>query len=83
MAHDITELVDNTSEATVIATIISHPEFLEFSEYLKAYSFYDKSNHCLYWAITKLYDSGITTVDAINLLGIIDCKKRNGQVWSA
>ena len=72
MAHDITELVDTTSEATVIATIISHPEFLEFSEYLKAYSFFDKSNHCLYWAINKLYDSGINTVDAINLLGIID-----------
>lgn len=72
MSHEITELVDNTSEAVVIATIISHPEFLEYSEYLKAYSFFDKCNHCLYWAVSKLYDSGITTVDAINLLGVID-----------
>lgn len=72
MAHDITELVDALSEATVIASIINHPEFLEHSDYLKAYCFHDKANHCLYWAISKLYNDGITNVDAVNLINVID-----------
>lgn len=72
MAHDIAELVDNTSEAAVVATVMVHPEFLEYSNYLKGNAFDDKINGCLYWVINELYNSGITTVDAVNLLGIID-----------
>lgn len=72
MAHEISELIDNNSEATVVATVLIHPEFLEYSSYLKGNSFSDKANGCLYWAINQLYDSGITTMDAINLLGIIN-----------
>lgn len=72
MAHDITELVDQISEATVVASIISHPEFIEQSQYLKAYCFHDFVNHILYWAVQELYNSGITNIDAVNLLNVIN-----------
>lgn len=37
------------------------------SEYLSPSYFYNQDNGCIYWAISELYKSGITNIDAFNI----------------
>lgn len=64
---DITELSDIQSEAGVIGTLISHPDYIEHTDYLKPENFYSSENRCIYWAIRELYNDGITNIDAYNV----------------
>lgn len=61
------ELSDISSEGSVVATLIYHPEFIAHSEYLKPDYFSVSLNACFYWAIQSLYEKGITNIDFYNL----------------
>lgn len=73
--NNIDELSNTQSEAGIIATLISHPDFLLYSEQLKPNYFFDTTNSCLFWAISELYKSKIENIDAYNLITTIDSNK--------
>lgn len=72
MVEAIEKLSDIQSEAGIISTLYFHPDFLLFSEHLKQNYFFDKTNGCLYWAISKLYANSIEHIDSYNLITIIE-----------
>lgn len=72
---DFAKMVDHDAEGTVIATLISHPEFILHTEYLRPKYFYDVSNGCIYWAIEELYKSGVTNIDAVNIENMLNSNK--------
>ena len=72
---DFTKMVDHDAEGTVIATLISHPEFILHTEYLRPKYFYDVSNGCIYWAIEELYKSGVTNIDSVNIENMLNSNK--------
>ena len=51
----------------MIATLVHHPDFILQSEHLKPNHFYNKENGCIYWAIQRLFESGIDKIDAFNI----------------
>lgn len=58
------------SESGIIASLIHHPEFSFYSEYLLPNHFTNKDNRCIYTAVCELARKGITTIDPYN---IIEC----------
>ena len=64
---NISDLVDSSAEAGVIATLIYHPDFLLVDNNLQPRFFYNGENQILFWAISKLVGSGVTNIDALNL----------------
>lgn len=64
-AEDINSI---ESEAGVIASLIHHPEFSFYSEYLLPNHFSNKENRCIYTAICDLAKKNITTIDAYNII---------------
>ena len=71
MARSISELVDNSAEAGVIASIIYHPEFLLSDNNLAPRFFYNEENQILFWGINELVNSGVTTIDPMNLRNVL------------
>lgn len=69
---DVGMISDNQAEATLIATLVYHPDFILHSDYLKAGYFYNVENGCIYWAIQELYKSGINTIDALNITNMLN-----------
>ena len=69
--RSITELVDNSSEAGVIASIIYHPEYLLSDNNLHPRFFYNQENQLLYWAINELVLNGVTKIDSLNLHNVL------------
>lgn len=61
------ELYDAKLEATAIATLIAHPDFLLVENNLRPSFFYEKENQCLVWGIQTLAMRGVETIDALNL----------------
>lgn len=74
---DISVISDTQAEATVIATLVYHPEFILHSDYLKPGYFYNVENGCIYWAIQELYKAGVDTIDALNISNMLNS---NGAV---
>ena len=64
------------TEAEVIATAIKHPEFLSTITYLQPKMFYEVENGCMFWCIQKLYEQGITNIDALNLSNAININSK-------
>ena len=60
-------LYDAKLEATAIATLIAHPDFLLVENNLRPNFFYEKENQCLVWGIQTLALKGVETIDALNL----------------
>lgn len=69
------KMIDKHAEATVIASVVAHPEFILHTEYLRPKYFFDVSNGCIYWAIQELYKSGVTNIDAINIENMLNSNK--------
>jgi len=74
---DVGMISDNQAEATLIATLVYHPDFILHSDYLKAGYFYNVENGCIYWAIQELYKNGVETIDALNISNMLNS---NGPV---
>lgn len=66
------DLVDILAEASTIATLIYHPEFLLTDNILKPKFFHEQDNQCFFWAIEELVTSGVDHIDAINLGNMIN-----------
>ena len=64
-AEDINSL---ESESGIIATLIQHPDFVFYSEYLLPNHFTNKENKCVYTAICDLARKGIFTIDPYNII---------------
>lgn len=64
-------LYDSKLEATAIATLIAHPDFLLIENNLRPTFFYEKENQCLVWAIQTLAMKGVETIDALNLENVM------------
>lgn len=75
MAFDISAISDNQAEAGAIATLVYHPEFILYTDYLKPSYFYNVENGCIYWAIEQLYKNGIETIDALNITNMLNSNK--------
>ena len=63
----MTDLYDAKLEATAIATLIAHPDFLLVENNLRPKFFFEKENQCLVWGIQTLALKGVETIDALNL----------------
>lgn len=68
-AEDINSL---ESEAGIIASLIHSPEFSFYSEHLLPNHFTNKKNRCVYTAICELARRGITTIDAYNIIEVLN-----------
>lgn len=68
-AEDINSL---ESESGIIATLIHHPEFCFFSDRLLPNHFTNKQNRYVYVAICQLAKNDIKTVDAYNILEVLN-----------
>ena len=75
MAFDISLISDNQAEASVIATLVYHPDFILHTGYLKPSYFYNVENGCIYWAIQELYKNGVDVIDAINITNMLNSNK--------
>lgn len=64
---NIEELSDMQSESGVIGTLIYHPDYIAYTDYLLPNYFYNQENACIYWAVRELFNDGITTIDAFNI----------------
>lgn len=69
--RDISLISDNQAEAGVIATLIQHPDFVLYTDYLRGTYFYNPENGCIYWAIRELQHNGVGTIDAVNLMNML------------
>ena len=71
MARSISELVDNSAEGGVIASLIYHPEYLLSDNNLQPRFFYNQENMLLFWAINELVTKGVTKIDNLNLKNVL------------
>lgn len=69
------ELKDIAAESGVISSLIYHPEYYLVDNTLKPKFFTDGLNQCVFWAIQQLIESGVETIDAINLENILNSNK--------
>lgn len=72
---NIDKMIDKHAEATVVATVVAHPEFILHTDYLKPGYFYEVSNGCIYWAVEELYKHGVTNIDAVNIENMLNSNK--------
>lgn len=63
------------SESGIIASLIHNPELVFYSEELKESHFTNSDNQCIYTAIQTLAHRGIKTVDAFNILEILNSEE--------
>ena len=59
---DASDLVDRQAESGVIGTLLFHPEYVAFSDFLSPKYFSERNNGIIYWAIKELFNRGIKTV---------------------
>lgn len=78
MAHEIVELSDKMAEATCIASLIHHPQYLLSDNILKPIYFYHEDNQCMFWAIEQLVTSGVDNIDPLNLGNMLHS---NAGIW--
>lgn len=71
MSRNISELVDNSAEGGVIASIIHHPEYLLSDNNLQPRFFWNQENQLLYWGVNELVSSGVTKIDSLNLHNVL------------
>lgn len=69
------DLKDVAAESGVVSSLIYHPEYYLVDNNLKPQFFTDKLNQCMFWAVQQLIESGVTTIDAINLENILNSNK--------
>lgn len=68
MADSEERLYDTNSEAGILATLVSHPDFYFYSEELKPNHFTSVINQCIYQAIINLVQKGVQTIDTYNIV---------------
>lgn len=83
MAKRLSEISDTQAEATVIATLLAHPDMVAYvDEILKPGHFWQEETRCFYWAIRELYRRGIENFDAVNLNNIFNTNRAVSRTLS-
>jgi len=73
--HNIELPRDDISETGVIGTILTHPEYIYTTEYLKANQFYNRELACIYHVVNNLMNKGISEIDNFMILTEIEGNK--------
>lgn len=68
------------SEAGIIASLIHKPELAFYSEFLLPNHFTNKDNACIYTAICELNRRGITTIDAYNIIEVLNASEATRKI---
>ena len=71
------------SEAGVIMTLIQCPEFVFYSDNLLPNHFSDEQNRYVYQAIKSLAEQNITTVDAYNIINVLNSNDKTRKYAEA
>jgi len=71
MSRSVSELVDNSAEGGVIASLIYHPEYLLSDNNLQPRFFWNQENQLLFWGINALVSKGVIKIDSVNLKNIL------------
>lgn len=71
IALDINEICDVQSEAGVVASLVFNPDYIYLEEQLSAQHFTDQANSYIFYAIKKLADRNVKTIDTYNILNIL------------
>lgn len=61
------DLVDLQAESGVIGTLLFHPEYVAFTDYLSPKYFSERNNGIMYWAIRELFENGAKTITDVSL----------------
>lgn len=69
---NVKEIDSPESESGIIATLIHNPDYSFYSENLLPNHFADKANRCMYTAICELARRNVKTVDAYNILEVLN-----------
>lgn len=72
LSNQNTEINSLESEAGIIASLISHPQFSFFSEHLHPEAFTNIENRGIYSAIRELAIKGISNIDAYNIMECVN-----------
>lgn len=65
-------LRDPMAESAILSTLIYHPEFYLVDNTLNPRYFTDAFNQCMFWAIEQLINSGIDSIDVVNIENILN-----------
>lgn len=68
---DINEICDVNSEAGVVASLVFNPDYIYLVEQLTAQHFTNQQNAYLFYAIKKLAERNVKTIDAYNIMNIL------------
>lgn len=68
------------SEAGVIASLIHQPDLAFYSEFLLPNHFTNKDNACIYTAICELARRGIQTIDAFNIIEVLNASEATRRI---
>ena len=68
------------AEAGVIASVLLQPELIFFSEQLRPNHFTNPQNAYVYYAVKKLAEKGVETIDAYNVTNILNSHRGTEQV---
>jgi len=74
---------DVVAETGIIGTLISKPEFILHSEFLKPRHFYEHENGCVYWSINELYKQGVSEVDSFSIVAQIESNEQVKKVFKS
>lgn len=68
---DVNEICDINSEAGVVSSLVFNPDYIYLVEQLSAQHFTNQANSYIFYAIQKLAERNIKTIDACNILQIL------------
>lgn len=71
IALDINEICDISSEAGVVASLVFNPDYIYLVEQLTAQHFTNQQNSYIFYAIKKLAERNVKTIDAYNIMSIL------------
>lgn len=78
------DLHDTQAEASVISTILHHPEMILHSQsFLHPNMFFHQENGAIYWATEELYKKGIDNIDEINLTNQLKSNKAVSKMMTS
>ena len=79
----IEDISNVASESGIVASLIHHPEFIYYSEDLLPNHFCDEQNKYIYTAISMLVEQSVTTVDAYNIVSVLESSESTRRIASS
>jgi len=73
---DVNDICDVHSEAVVVSTLVFHPDYIYLVEQLTAQHFTNQANSYIFYAIKKLAERNVKTIDASYILNVLRSDQR-------